>query len=134
MGEPLSDLSEVLFRQIHPNSYSEGRPASDRFKPQPRDNGKMSVDRGALTTAAESHALFISSGNRSAAVFGVSVKEFGDEFLKCFADPLSAADERPGNPAHAVTDYSPIEEKRWKNISKRLAAKAEARGILHPLI
>jgi len=88
MSGKLTDQNEVLLRQIHPNFYSGGKPASDRFRPQPSDVGRMSVDRGALTTAAESHHLYTSGGRASAAVFGVSVAEFSDEDLSSFADPV----------------------------------------------
>ena len=132
MTNPLTALDEVLLRQIHPSSYAGGRPASDRFRPQPSDAGLMSVDRGSMTTPAASHALYTSSGKQSAAVFGVSVGEFGGEGLNCFPDPLSATQHQPANPAHALVDYNPFHEREWKNISKRLCVKAIARGRLYP--
>jgi hypothetical protein len=132
MGKPLSDLMEVLFRQIHPSQFTNGLPASDRFRPQPRDEGYMSVDRGALTTAAASHALFTSTGRQSAAVFGVSVGEFEAEALQCLEDPIEAKDDLPGNAAHAIVQYNKADEGKWKIISKRLCTKAIARGRLHP--
>lgn len=132
MGEPLTNADEVLFRQIHPNCIHNGEPASDRFKPQPNDAGLMSVDRGSLTDAASSHALYTSTGNQSGAVYGVTVGEFGDEVVECRDDPLEATEDTPANPAHALADYTPHEEKKWKLISKRLTQKAKARGRLHP--
>lgn len=132
MGEPLTNAEEMLFRQIHPKCIHDGEPASDRFKPQPNDAGLMSVDRGSLTDAAASHALYISTGNQSAAVYGVSVGEFRSEAVECRDDPLEAIKETPANPAHALADYTPHEEKKWKLISKRLTQKAKARGRLHP--
>lgn len=131
MGRPLTDPNEVLFRQIHPSNYKNGRPASDRFRPQPSDNGLMSVDRSSLTTAAASHALYTSTGSQSAAVFGVSVEEFTGEALKCLEDPLEAEVGQLANPAHASVDYTDFDEKKWKTISKRLWAKAVTRGCLH---
>jgi hypothetical protein len=132
MGKPLTDPKEVLFRQIHPNSYADGRLASDRFRPQPSDDGLMSVDRGALTTAEASNLLFTTSGRQSAAVFGISVEEFSSESLNCSDDPLEADGDWPANPAHAVVDYNSLDCKKWKNISKRLTQKAIARGRLYP--
>lgn len=92
----------------------------------------MSTDRGAVTTAVEAHALYTASGRRSAAVFGVSVGEFWSENLQCYSDPLSAQDSQPENFAHAVVDYNELDEKQWKNISKRLTVFAISRGCLHP--
>lgn len=132
MGEPLTNADEVLFRQIHPNCIYDGEPASDRFKPQPNDAGLMSVDRASLSDAATSHALYTSTGNLSGAVYGVTVGEFGEEVVECRDDPLQATEDAPANPAHALADYTPHEEKKWKLISKRLTQKAKARGRLHP--
>lgn len=132
MGEPLTNADEVLFRQIHPNCIHDGEPASDRFKPQPNDAGLMSVDRASLTDAAISHALYTSTGNLSGAVYGVTVGEFGEEVVECRDDPLQATEDLRANPAHALADYTPHEEKKWKLISKRLTQKAKARGRLHP--
>ncbi|MDN2583938.1 hypothetical protein [Aquibium sp. ELW1220] len=132
MGEPLANPDEVLFRQIHPNCIHNGEPASDRFKPQPNDAGLMSVDRSSLTDAASSHALYTSTGKQSGAVHGLSVEEFGGESIECREDPLDGTDTAPANYAHALADYTPHEEKRWKLISKRLTQKAKARGQLYP--
>ena len=132
MGERLTNPDEVLLRQIHPNCIHNGEPASDRFKPTPNDAGLMSVDRGSLTDAASSHALYISTGNQSGAVYGVTVEEFGDEVIECRDDPLDSTETAPANPAHALADYTVHVEKKWKLISKRLTQKAKARGRLHP--
>lgn len=132
MAEPLINRDEILFRQIHPNCMHDGQPASDRFKPQPNDAGLMSVDRSAVTDAMGSYALYTSTGNQSAAIYGVTVGEFGEEVIECSDDPLAATDTAPANPAHALADYRPHEEKKWKLISKRLTLKAKARGQLFP--
>lgn len=133
MAKPITNRTEVLLRQIHPSSYKDGRPASDRFRPLPSDAGFMSVDRSSLTTAAASHALYVSTGSKSAAVFGISVEEFNAEALRCVEDPLSASDGQPANAAHALVDYTDFHEKKWKTISKRLWNKAVTRGQLYPV-
>ncbi len=92
----------------------------------------MSVDRSSLTDAASSHAIYTSTGNKSGAVYGVTVGEFGEQQIECRSDPLEAIDDKPANPAHTLADYTPHEEKKWKIISKRLKQKAKARGQLHP--
>jgi hypothetical protein len=132
MGKPLTNQDEVLFRQIHPNCIHNGQPASDRFKPQPNDAGQMSLDRSSLTSAASSYALYTSTGNQSGAVYGVTVEELGGEAVECREDALTATATAPANPAHALADYTPHEEKKWKLISKRLTLKARARGRLYP--
>lgn len=132
MADTLTNRDEVLFRQIHPNCMHNGEPASDRFKPQPSDAGLMSVDRGAITVPSASHALYISNGLQSAAVYGVAIGEFAGETIACGEDPLEATASVAANPAHALADYTPHEEKKWKTISKRLWRKAVERGRLHP--
>lgn len=132
MGEPLTEQAELLFRQIHPSCIYEGEPASDRFKPQPSDEGLMSVDRGSLTDPASSHAIYTSTGRESGAVYGVTVGEFDEQGIECRDDPLQETEEAPANAAHALADYTSHEEKKWKIISKRLTQKAKARGRLHP--
>jgi len=132
MGDPIINLEEMLFRQIHPNCIVDGAPASDRFKPQPADAGFMSVDRSSITSAASSHALYVSTGRKSSAVYGVTVGEFKEEEIQCLSDPLSETVSSSANDAHALADYNPHDEKKWKLISKRLTQKARAHGQLHP--
>ena len=136
MADSLTNAEEVLFRQIHPQFIENGEPASHSFMPQSSDEGLMSVDRGSLTSAADSHALYVSTGRESAAVYGVTVSEFKGEdeqkSITCVADPLAATATSPANPAHALADYSPYSKSRWKVIAKRLKLKAVARGKLHP--
>ncbi|QNK74208.1 hypothetical protein H7F36_02875 [Variovorax sp. PAMC28562] len=122
---------EVLFRQIHPHSLEKGEPSSDRFRPYANDQNQMSVDRSALTTAAESHTLYVANGKLSAAVFGLAVAELSAESIPCKADPLTAKDDQLENAAHALADYSAHSEKAQKNIAKKLKQLAIARGCLH---
>lgn len=132
MSARLEDQDEILLRQIHPQFMSSGRPASDRFRPQPKDAGKMSVDRGGLISADESHRVYTSNGRASGAVFGLSVSEFSEEKIGCYSDPLAGDKDHLPNLAHAYADYLPIPESQWKLISKRLAVKATQRGQLFP--
>lgn len=126
------DVEEVLFRHIHPDYMNDGEPSSDRFIPTKRDLNKLSLDRSALTTAKAAHELFVSTGAKATAVFGLSIGEFNGESIKCFADPIPASAEKKGNPAHALADYSIHPEKNQKNIAKRLKRLAIARKQLHP--
>ncbi len=129
----LEDSDEVLLRQIHPNFYDDNHPASPQFAPTPKDQGKLSVDRSAITTAGAAHVLFIGNGFASAAVYGVSVGEFGAERLPCHADPLKAEGTLAANPAHAYADFSAATVNESKKIAKRLRNIAVKRGRLHPL-
>lgn len=131
MGDKLTDDSEVLFRQIHPNSFQDGEPGSDRFRPTELDQNMLSVDRSSLTTAANAHALYTSTGKKSVAVFGVSVGEFGVESIPCVEDPIEKTDAEPANPAHALADYSGHTTSKQKLVAKRLKRLAIERGCLY---
>ena len=128
----LDDSDEVLLRQIHPTQYDNSHPASGQFAPSAKDDNKLSVDRSSMTTAEASHALFTGNGFASAAVYGVSVGEFGGEGLACYPDPLKAEGKLAANPAHAFADFSSVTISRGKKIAKRLRNVAVKRGRLHP--
>jgi hypothetical protein len=132
MIEDNQSVDEIMFRQIHPDFLVDGVPASNRFHPQSRDGGKLSVDRGKLTTPADSHALYTSAGKKSAAVFGVSFGEFASQQIPVSPDPLTATDDHPANPAHALADFSGHDPNKHKVIAKHLKRSAVSRGRLHP--
>lgn len=133
MSDKLANGGEVLFRQVHPSFIHDGEPSSQPFLPTAKDDGKLSVDRSTLTSAEASHALFTRNGHRSAAVYGLTVSEFGSEQLDCFPDPLEAAEGQFPNPAHAHADYSPHPVNQHKVKAKRLKQKAVTRGRLYPV-
>ncbi|SFO81862.1 hypothetical protein SAMN04488060_0033 [Qipengyuania nanhaisediminis] len=85
-----------------------------------------------MTTAAASHALYVSSGKKSDAVFGVSVGEFGEHDVSVVPDPVEGTEEHPKNDAHALADYRDHSLSKQKVIGKRLKRKAMDRGKLHP--
>lgn len=128
----LNDSDEVLFRQIHPNFYDDNHPASPQFAPTAKDQGKLSVDRSSMTTAEAAHALFTGNSFASAAVYGVSVGEFGAESLPCHPDPLKSEGALAANPAHSYADFSAVTISEGKKIAKRLRNNAVKRGRLHP--
>lgn len=131
MGEALTNGDEVLFRQIHPTFLEDdGEPSSQPFRPSEKDEDKLSVDRETLTTPADSHALYVSNGWESVAVYGLSVGEFGKEKLPCSSNPLEKTDKQAANPAHALADYSAFSANKQKTIAKRLKKDARARGVL----
>lgn len=131
MGDKLTDVGEILFRQINPKSFQNGEPGSDRFRPSERDQNMLSIDRSSLTTPAAAHSLFVSTGRESIAVFGIELSEFHEETIWCIEDPIVSGDKHPANPAHALADYSSHTEKNQKILAKRLKRLAVARGCLY---
>lgn len=65
----------------------------------PKDHNQLSVDRSTLTTNHGSHRTFIANGYKSAAVFGLEVREFNTEGHTCFSDPVANSN------AHAYADF-----------------------------
>lgn len=132
MTNLLIDQHEILFRQIHPEFMQNGEPSSQPFCPSAKDESKLSVDRSALTTAARSLELFRENGHASCAVYGLQVKEFLDEEITCYSDPILASVGILGNLAHAVADYSAHSKAQQKLKAKRLKIRAIARGQSFP--
>jgi hypothetical protein len=78
----LSEDDEILFRQVHPSFVRDGRPSSQAFRPTRKDDGKLSVARGALTTAAAAFELFTSGLELpSEGTWAVSVGECREQAL-----------------------------------------------------
>jgi hypothetical protein len=132
MTEELTKKSEILFRQIHPQFMVSGEPTSQAFGPTAKDEGKLSVDRSALTDAKGAYDLYNNRGQNSAAAFGITVGEFHAECLTCHADPVEDTDQQPGNTAHSFVDFNQFGVSQQKNKAKRLKRVAIARGQLHP--
>jgi hypothetical protein len=129
----LSDDEELLFRQVHPSFVRDGRPSSQAFRPTPKDEGKLSVARESLTTAAAAYELYVAGlGFPSAGTWGVTIGECGEQGLKAFSDPLTAPPAKVADSAHAVIDFAAHSKSQAEAKGARLARKAVDRGRLHP--
>jgi hypothetical protein len=127
----LSDLAEVLFRQVHPDLYDGEQPASSAFMPNHGDEGQLSTDRSSMTSAKDAHDLYVGSDRKSVGTFGVTVGEFGAHSLSCFPDPILPTETSKANPAHATVDFRALGASQQKKVAKRLKQAAVSRGILH---
>jgi hypothetical protein len=130
MRERLNDLDELVYRHVRKDQLDQGQPGSHAFRPLPKDQNMLSVDRGALTTPRETHALFVENGFESARMYGITVGEFARESIPSYADPLTAPPLKKPNPAHALADYSAYTPAKQEIVSKRLKRLAMARGCL----
>jgi hypothetical protein len=130
---PLSDDEELLFRQVHPSFVRDGRPSSQAFRPTAKDEGKLSVARGSLTTPAAAFALYLDGlGHPSAGTWAVAVGECREQSLNVFPDPLTSPPEKVADPAHAIVDFAPHTKSQAEAKGARLARKAIERGKMHP--
>ena len=117
----------ILFRQGHPSFVENGETTSQAFFPFPKDNGKLSVDDGDLTTAEEAFGLYTKVLNlESVGTWGVTCKEVASTGLPYDPDPL------PDNPAHALIDFGDRNERECRKLARKLKALANARKRLHP--
>ena len=129
----LSSLDELLYRQVHPSFMEDGVPSSAAFKPTPKDEGKLSLDRSSITTDEAAYILHTEGKSlASIGVYGLLVGECEDSSLSCYSDPLPATELLPANPAHAYCDFTGVGASRLKILAKRLKNHAVLRGQLFP--
>lgn len=115
----------LLLRQIHPDFVQDGFASSRAFRPNESDNGLMSVYDGDLITAEASWTHYTTvSKKKSAGTTALTVEE-------CAGEGLSARADTAPFPEHAVVDFTGVDEKQWRTKSKKLQAKALARGWRH---
>lgn len=123
LGPQLIDPDEQLLRQVHPSWIQQGRPSSQAFRPTPKDEGLLSVSRGAKTSAADAFDLHTRvKGLQSVGVWSVLVGQCTDAKLDVFEDPLT---EPFPDPAHAVVDYRGLGDKEVRARAQLLKASAE---------
>ena len=132
VGLRLDDNTELLLRQVNPAFVRDGRPSSQVFRPTPKDNGMVSVNRGSKRTAELAFQLFIARpACKSCGVLAVSVAECQVEQLAAHDAPLMADDDGYDDPTHAIIDYRGIAKSAAEKKAGRLVRVAEARGFLH---
>lgn len=115
----------LLLRQIHPHFVQDGFASSAAFRPNEADQGLMSVYDGDLISAEAAWAHYTTvSKKKSAGATAVTVAE-------CEAEGLTARPDPEPFPEHAVVDFTGVAEKHWRTKSKKLQAKALARGWVY---
>jgi len=116
----------LLLRQIHPSFVQDGFPTSQAFRPTPKDESEFSVYDGDRITAGLSFIHYTTTWNlASVGVMTLLVNECTEEGLLARPDPLEDC------PEHAVVDFTGLTDKESYKKSKKLQAKALARGWQH---
>jgi hypothetical protein len=114
----------VLLRQIHPHHVQDDFVSSVTFRPNDGDQGQMSVYDGDLIEAEASFEHYTTKlGKTACGTVGLTVAECSEQKLEARPDPEPF-------PEHALIDFRGVLEKQWRAISKKLQAKARARGWL----
>jgi len=99
--------------------------SSVMFRPNESDNGLMSVYDGDLIAADAAWVHYTTVSNKkSIGVTGLTIDE-------CLAEGLPSRSDPAPFPEHAVVDFTGVAEKQWRSKSKKLQAKALARGWQH---
>lgn len=126
MRNRLCNKEELLYRQIRKREMNQGLPSSQAFRPEPKDDDRLSLDRSALTTTQKSFERFLDKGYDTVAVFGLTVGEFKGVGVLCYSDPT------PCNEAHVFANFSGFNGSQQKKKARRLKEIAIDRGQLFP--
>ena len=118
----ISDASELLHRNAHPDFIQNGRISSQVFKLKTADKGQLSVQQNSKAIAAIAYARYTARDFESAGVWSVTVAECSELSLKAYDDPL------PDDDSHAVLDLTRFTTSQAHKLADKLAHKARARG------
>jgi hypothetical protein len=134
LGAFITDGAAVMLRQVHPRFFVEGRPSSQVFRPEARDEGLLSVHQEAMISAETAYANHVRAGFGSCGVVGILVSECASEGvgLKVLEAPLSTTDKPPDHaddPAHAAIDFRNLGATTSEKRGRRLANMSWARGF-----
>ena len=122
----LADRTEVLLRQVHPTwRNDDGTVTRQVFKPTPKDEGRLSVDRSSKISAEAAFDAHQQLGS-STMVLGVAVGEIDDSGSSAYDDPVA------DKPAHAYIDFTGLARKQVDGLAAQLRDFAVVRGVLHP--
>jgi hypothetical protein len=123
----LTDLDEVLFRQVHPSWLDNGEPTSQAFAPTPKDEGRLSIAQGSLTSAENAYKHYTTVQRlESAGTWAVTVGEAAAVELESFDD------HEDDPPAHGFIDFGGLSRRAAKRKAMVLAGQARQRGRLYP--
>lgn len=116
----------TLLRQVNPGFMREGKPSSQVFRPTSDHHFRLSVDNGDLTDARSSWTHFTAELKLSSiGVLGITVAECSEQDLPCKPDPM------PGNRAHALIDFSGLNDTTIRRKGKVLLNHALIRDWLY---
>lgn len=123
---PLTDVAEVLRRQVHPNWVKhDGTPMSTAFRPGRADEDLLSTLRERVAPD-EAYHRHLASGLKSAGTWGVLVGSAQAGGAVALDDA-----EMDGNPPdHASVDCRSLGKGAKERLGERLRDEAVARGCL----
>ena len=133
LSPSLTDDDELLFHQVHPNDFRDGRVVSSSFNPSKEHDFELSVARERKTTAEGAYVHHTEKLKlASKGTWAVTVGEARAEQLASYPAPIPPPEDEVPDPAHAIIDFSVVSsggQRRGK--ASLLARKATERGCLH---
>lgn len=112
----------LLYRQIHPSFYQQGRVTSQAFKPMPKDEGRLSVYNGEKISAQASWEHYTGELKlESMGVLAVTVAE-------CTALQLPVDPDGKPFEAHASVVFRDLAASQIERKAKYLRKCAQERG------
>jgi hypothetical protein len=132
VGAALKDAAELLLRQVHPTFVRDGRPSSQVFRPTPKDEGLLSVNRGASTSPLSAYATFIARPHcKSCGVVAVTVGDCENQQLPAHDAPMVAQDDGHDDPSHAVINFNGLSKSAVEKKASVLIRIAMEHGFRH---
>lgn len=108
----LTDLDELLYRQVHPSWIRDGRVTTQAFRPTKKDENRLSVSRASLTTAEGAYMLHTKGRMlASAGSWAVTVGECQSQSLKIISDPTASPPEPVADPAHCYVNFAELQSR-----------------------
>lgn len=129
----LTEESELLWRNAHPDWIVDGELTSQAFRPTPKDQKKLSSAREAKVTVEANFEEYTEHlGLKSAGVWAVSVEEVEEQKLRSIYDEYAKSAPSPCMTGHTSIDFTTVTGNQAKRIGGRLRDHAEDRGKRHP--
>lgn len=127
-ADKIAGTDELLMRQVHPNMMQEGRLWSGAFTPTKADSGLLSTDRDSVISPKDAYERYLKAKalTQAGGTWGVSINEFAEIGLDCYADPIQ------DNDAHVLVDFAAKGVEQEKGLGKLAYAKASSRGRIYP--
>ncbi len=112
----------LLYRQINPSWFQQGRVTSQAFKPTPKDNKRLSAYDGDQINAEDSWQHYTTELKfTSVGVLAVSLAECTAQELPVEADPEPF-------PSHCLIKFDECSNSQMEKKAKHLRETADARG------
>lgn len=125
----LTQMEELLWRNVHPDWVDDGVLSSQAFRPNSGDDGQMSVGRSSVVSASDHFSEYVAVPNKSGGIWALSVQEVDDQSLRVVDD--SKADPPPLLTGHAYVDFRDVGGKQEKKRGAKLRDRAAERGCQH---